>query len=208
MSKGKLIPISEFARLSGISRPNLIFYDNIGILRPEAVGKNKYRYYGYQQFEAAYLLLTLKEFGMPQGEIRDLVGERTPEGVYAVFNEQKKRMTRQMEALKHRLGMIQVYLDTLNQTMEDRKTGGIIVKELPTESLVLGPVVEDFRHEDADQYFVDFSMTWRQRGLSSDFPSAAWSPKRILSTGNGKKSGACTSGRRRTNIKNGRASTS
>ncbi|MHA8138628.1 MerR family transcriptional regulator [Lactobacillaceae bacterium Scapto_B20] len=37
--------ISEFAKLTGISRENLIFYDQQGLLKPISRGQNGYRYY-------------------------------------------------------------------------------------------------------------------------------------------------------------------
>lgn len=37
MSRDKLMTISEFGRLSGISRDNLIFYGRSGLLKPERV---------------------------------------------------------------------------------------------------------------------------------------------------------------------------
>ncbi|MCC8179527.1 MAG: MerR family transcriptional regulator [Planctomycetes bacterium] len=170
MKKDKLVSISEFARLSGISRPNLIYYDNYGLLHPEKVGGNKYRYYGLHQFEAAYLIMTLKEFGMPLRDIKALAGERTPGSMAEIFTEQKRLIERQIEILIQRRASIQVYIDALRQMAEDRKTGGILIKKLKAEPLVLGPVIKNFDKSNASDYFVEFFNQVAKQGLPFGFP--------------------------------------
>ncbi|EGT4207022.1 MerR family DNA-binding transcriptional regulator, partial [Clostridioides difficile] len=41
----------EFAKLCGISKQTLIFYDKIGIFSPEYKDKNNYRYYSVYQYD-------------------------------------------------------------------------------------------------------------------------------------------------------------
>ncbi|MCC8165247.1 MAG: MerR family transcriptional regulator [Planctomycetes bacterium] len=180
MTDRKLIPISEFARLSGISRPNLIFYAECGILKPEAVGPNRYRYYGAHQLEAAYLLMTLKDLGMPLREIRALAAERTPEGIATIFIDQKAKIEQAISVLRQKRLMAQVYIDTLGQMTRDRRQGGILQKELPAESLVLGPPIRDFRRENARENFIDFYNDVAGRGIPFGFPLGSVVEKKRL----------------------------
>ncbi|MCC8107994.1 MAG: MerR family transcriptional regulator [Planctomycetes bacterium] len=180
MTGKKLIPISEFARLSGISRPNLIFYDHCGILKPEAVAGNRYRYYGAHQLEAAYLLMTLKDLGMPLREIKALAGERTPEGIATIFIDQKAKIEQAIAVLRQKRLMAQVYIDTLGQMARDRREGGVLLKELPAESLVLGPPIRDFRRENARENFIDFYNDVAGRGLPFGFPLGSVVEKKSL----------------------------
>ena len=55
----------EFAETCCVTKHTLFHYDNIGILKPEAVAKNGYRYYSINQF-----LTLLKE------KKKDLEAER------------------------------------------------------------------------------------------------------------------------------------
>nr|WP_243686653.1 MerR family DNA-binding transcriptional regulator [Clostridioides difficile] len=48
----------EFAKLCGISKQTLIFYDKIGIFSPEYKDKNNYRYYSvYHMIHLIYITI-------------------------------------------------------------------------------------------------------------------------------------------------------
>ena len=55
----------EFAKLCRVKKQTLFHYDDIGILSPEIVARNGYRYYSYKQLETFYMIATLKELDMP-----------------------------------------------------------------------------------------------------------------------------------------------
>ncbi len=61
----KLYKTSEFASLCGTTKHTLYHYDAIGLLRPETVGENGYRFYGVEQFDRFQLIFLLKTAGMP-----------------------------------------------------------------------------------------------------------------------------------------------
>ena len=51
----------EFARICGVRKQTLFYYDSIGIFSPEIVGDNGYRYYSYTQVETfAVLTMTMR----------------------------------------------------------------------------------------------------------------------------------------------------
>lgn len=52
-----MLTISEVAELSGITRSNLLYYDEIDILKPAYRGENNYRLYSYQQLELLYIII-------------------------------------------------------------------------------------------------------------------------------------------------------
>jgi len=61
----------EMARLHGVSKQTLIYYDTIGLFRPKEVGEESgYRYYGLEQFEELDVILCLKSLGMSLKEIK------------------------------------------------------------------------------------------------------------------------------------------
>ncbi|MEC5398480.1 MerR family transcriptional regulator [Uliginosibacterium sp. H1] len=61
--------VSQVARLSGVSVRALHHYDEIGLLKPVAVGTNGYRYYGRQDLLRLQQILFHRELGMPLAEI-------------------------------------------------------------------------------------------------------------------------------------------
>lgn len=103
-----LLRISEFSRLSGIRRKNLIFYDEIGLLRPERVADNGYRFYSYRQLEIVNVIVALQEVGMPLSEIKRYLSERTPAALIELFTAQKKNVGEKLR----RLHRIRAMIDT------------------------------------------------------------------------------------------------
>lgn len=47
--KAALFTIGQFAALHEINKKTLMWYDEIGLLKPACIKENGYRYYSYQQ---------------------------------------------------------------------------------------------------------------------------------------------------------------
>lgn len=47
---------AEFAALCGVRKDTLLHYDHIGLLKPQWVGENGYRYYAAQQLRTYDLI--------------------------------------------------------------------------------------------------------------------------------------------------------
>lgn len=80
----------EFAKLCGVKKQTLFHYDDIGILKPDIVGKNGYRYYSYLQLDTYNTISVLKELDMPLANIKAYLNSRTPQAFIDLLNEQKR----------------------------------------------------------------------------------------------------------------------
>lgn len=56
---------AEFAALCGVKKDTLLHYDHIGLLKPQWVGENGYRYYSARQIPTYDLIATLRRLGTP-----------------------------------------------------------------------------------------------------------------------------------------------
>ncbi len=65
----RLYTVSEVARLSGVSVRTLHHYDQLGLLKPAAVGANGYRHYGQDELLRLQQILFHREIGFRLGEI-------------------------------------------------------------------------------------------------------------------------------------------
>ena len=65
MQKINHIPISEFASLTNVSRQTLIYYDKIGLFKPDFKNESGYRYYSVKQIEFISVITLLKELVCP-----------------------------------------------------------------------------------------------------------------------------------------------
>ncbi len=68
-----MLTIGEFSRLSRVSSRMLRYYDGLGLLHPEVVGENGYRYYKQEQLSDIWHIERLKNYGFPLSEIKLLM---------------------------------------------------------------------------------------------------------------------------------------
>ena len=72
-SNEKLYKVADFARLCGLPKDTILYYDRIGLLHPAKVGSNGYRYYTFDQLFTANLIEGLKLSHMTLDEIREFM---------------------------------------------------------------------------------------------------------------------------------------
>ncbi|MCI9155358.1 MAG: MerR family DNA-binding transcriptional regulator [Lawsonibacter sp.] len=68
-----MLTIGDFSRLSRVTPRMLRHYDALGLLRPEAVGDNGYRYYRQEQLSDLIRIQWLKNYGFSLGEMGPLL---------------------------------------------------------------------------------------------------------------------------------------
>lgn len=105
-----MLSIGEFSRLSRVSPRMLRHYDAIGLLRPEAVGSNGYRYYRQEQLRDIVAIQRWKEYGFPLCEIGELLKLSGP--------EQAQRLWRRCQAFR-----------------EDLRAGGALLRRMEADAL-------------------------------------------------------------------------
>ena len=132
------LTVGEMAKLAGISRQTLIYYDREGIFRPSSVNRETgYRYYTADQLETLVNILNLREVGVPLREIRAHMANRTAEGTAALLAEQARRAREQVahwEMVARRLERKVESLEQLAAPEDD------FLAELPEEWLAVEPV--------------------------------------------------------------------
>ena len=70
---------AEFARLAGIPKKTLLYYDEIGLFRPARVEPNGYRVYSWYQLDRLALIAALRNLGVPLRQIREYLTHSDPE---------------------------------------------------------------------------------------------------------------------------------
>lgn len=68
-----MLTIGEFSRLCRVSPRMLRHYDALGLLRPEAVGENSYRYYHQEQLAQLLKIQKLQKYGFRLSEVGELL---------------------------------------------------------------------------------------------------------------------------------------
>ena len=89
----------EFSRLCGVRKDTLFHYDEVGILKPEIVRENGYRYYSINQFFLFDIIAALKKAGASLGEIREYISHRSPDGLLKLLEEKSAYLAREQQKL-------------------------------------------------------------------------------------------------------------
>ncbi|MDF9825632.1 DNA-binding transcriptional MerR regulator [Breznakia sp. PF5-3] len=127
----------EFAKMVGIRRKHLIYYDEIGLFSPEIVLDNGYRYYYYRQLYTLNMILTLKEIGMSLEEIKQFTDNRNPDSMISIFKNQNEKVEKEIEKLTLIKDMMKVHVETA-QLAKSVKVGSIQVLDFDEEPIFVG----------------------------------------------------------------------
>ncbi|WP_406540833.1 MerR family transcriptional regulator [Clostridium ljungdahlii] len=99
ISSKKYLTIGAFSKLSGINRKNLIYYDNVGILKPVFVKENGYRYYSYSQLDEVSIILALKDLDIPLKKIKNYMENVSPHNLINLITDQKQKILEELNRL-------------------------------------------------------------------------------------------------------------
>ncbi|MDO4488350.1 MAG: MerR family transcriptional regulator [Eubacteriales bacterium] len=94
------ISVSEFAKLNGISRQTLLFYDKLDLFKPEYIAENGYRYYTWEQSDILTAIQALKTAGLSLDEIMSYLKNRDSESSLEIYSKQIKKITEDIIQLK------------------------------------------------------------------------------------------------------------
>lgn len=91
---------SQFAKLHGLNKRTLHFYDKIGLFSPLYKGENGYRYYGCEQSMELENILMLKELNMSLEEIKQYGNQPNAADFIAIADVKSKEIEEEMKRLK------------------------------------------------------------------------------------------------------------
>jgi DNA-binding transcriptional MerR regulator len=110
MQKTESYTIKQLADLAGISVRTLHYYDQIGLVKPERIAENGYRFYGKQQLLLLQQVLFFRELDFSLDQIRNIL--ETP-GVDLVKLLQTHKFT-----LKKEIERLMRLIETVNKTIK------------------------------------------------------------------------------------------
>jgi DNA-binding transcriptional MerR regulator len=101
--------VKQLSDLAGVSPRTLHYYDEIGLLTPESVGANGYRYYGDDSALRLQQILFYREIDLPLEAIRKIMGRRDFDALSAL-QDHRKALQQKVERLNR---LIQTVDDTI-----------------------------------------------------------------------------------------------
>lgn len=106
---GAMFTIKQISRMAGITPRTLHYYDEIGLLIPERVGENGYRYYGDASLLRLQQILLYRELDMPLEQIRRMMASGSYDVMQALENHR--------EELRKRIAHLERLIGTVDHTI-------------------------------------------------------------------------------------------
>lgn len=101
-----LFTSGEFAKLCNTTKDTLFHYDEIGVLKPEVILDNGYRYYTLKQIYIFSLIRTLRDCGGSLSEIKDYLNMDDPNQIIEFINTKKAELTRRLTRINQSLNFL------------------------------------------------------------------------------------------------------
>ena len=92
--------IGQFAALHGINKKTLMWYDEVGLLHPVAIGENGYRYYNYYQSSQLETILQLRDLNVSIPEIKAFLAQRSPLAMKDLLAEKIRELDERIARLE------------------------------------------------------------------------------------------------------------
>lgn len=162
-----MLTIGDFSRLSQVTPRMLRHYDALGLLRPQEVGENGYRYYHQEQLTDLAKIQWLKSYGFSLGEIGPLLtmerGELLP-----CLRRRRLELYRSLEGQRELIHRLETDILHMEGTAIMDKQYHVILMEDPEQK-----VFSLRRTVGVDQYhalFQELRQAAAERGLTQAGP--------------------------------------
>lgn len=169
MTKNNYLTISEFSKISEVSRKALIFYDNAGLFSPEYTGENGYRYYSHEQIYIISVINILKELGMPLDKIKTYMQTPSPSEAVVLLESQEHSLSQKIE----RLGRIQDMLVSKKEKLKEGLLTDISkIKLLHREKtpLFISDAFDMEKSEISDDIWLNFYLKCKENQIAFGYP--------------------------------------
>lgn len=120
----------EFARMMRVSKDTLFHYDKIGLLKPDIVKSNGYRYYSVYQADLLEAIFMLRDLGMPLKEIQEHLTRHHPQAMDRLFAERELQIDREIAKLQSMKRWLRWNRERIQDAAEI-DTSKIMIKTLP-----------------------------------------------------------------------------
>ncbi|MGL5414536.1 MAG: MerR family transcriptional regulator [Clostridium sp.] len=106
--------VGEFAKLNNLKKQTLIYYDNIGLFKPNIIDENNgYRYYTSDQLELLDNILILREIGISIQDIKSFLDNRDSDKTLHLLKEQRLKLKTQAQTINKFIKKIDAKISTL-----------------------------------------------------------------------------------------------
>jgi DNA-binding transcriptional MerR regulator/effector-binding domain-containing protein len=155
MSFNNKLTAAEFAKFCGTTRDTLLWYDKMGLLKPDVVGDNGYRYYSLTQYVNFDVIKLMKQSGSSLSEIHVLLEDMSKNITSDFFDNRIKILSdqiRKLTMMRHFMTDIKNSI-LMSETSEYNKP--LLVETEPAAMVAVNKIkVENQSYDDSFAEFV------------------------------------------------------
>ena len=171
MKKKYLYTTGQFAKLNGINKRTLHYYDEIGLFSPEIKGENGYRYYTCFQTVQLELILILRKIGLSIEEIVRYQQRPSGASFAELIEERKALIDKSIRELLNTKAFLEQKSKKLSLSLT-AKEGEIETVTLPEQRILLSAPITGAYDDDDFAVAGDFSLRLKSIfGLYDNFGS-------------------------------------
>lgn len=101
-----LFKAGQFAALCGVKKDTLFHYEKMGLLKPERITENGYRWYSVKQLYTFDVIAALRRLNMPLADIRAYLEHRSPDAFLALLEEKQEELAAERRRLAQMDGLL------------------------------------------------------------------------------------------------------
>lgn len=140
MPAEKRFTIGQFAKLHGVNKKTLMWYDQVGLLKPAAVSDNGYRYYTYSQSALLETILMLRELNVSIAEIAVFLRVRSAASLETLLADKGAELDETISHLKAVRAVVEEKRQTLAAIQSLDLSAFSIVEKTETHYLAAVPI--------------------------------------------------------------------
>lgn len=179
-NKKYLYTTGQFAKLNGVNKRTLHYYDEIGLFSPEYKGENGYRYYTCFQTVQLELILILRKIGLSIEEIIRYQQNPSGNSFAELVSEKKQIIDKSIQELLYAKAFLEHKSNklSLSLTAEEEK---IEIVTLPKQHLLLSSPITGAYDDEDFAIAGDFSLRLKSLFTLYDNFGSRISVEKILS---------------------------
>lgn len=172
MFSKKYLTISDFAKIAGVSRQTLIYYDRIGLFSPTHTAGNKYRMYSHKQVDNIGIITILSDLGVPLKKIKEILADISIDTMEKTLHYQLTAIEGKIETLSRLKEMTEIRLEQMREGRAYRQNADpvfsvqTIAEEIP---IFVGEKIDRPQEAIDDDTVIAFFDDIEKHGLPSIF---------------------------------------
>ena len=155
--KNVKLTTAQFAKLHGVNKRTLHYYDTIGLFSPDTKGENGYRYYSSSQSLEFEYIRMFKELNMSIEEIKTYIHHPNPEDFLRIADEKIQEIQQNIEHLKQTKQLLERKKEDFLLSREELEKE-IYITQCKQEKLLRIPFL--FQEDDMVKVFSYAKETW------------------------------------------------